>query len=68
MRNSAEFMDEFMRTWQQMKQNQNITLDILVNYDDLERAFREEKKVAVTYAADEILEEDIPNLKLILKK
>ena len=46
MKNSREFMDEFMGTWKNMIKYQNIKINpIEPNYDEIEKAFSEEKKI-----------------------
>lgn len=49
MKNSEEFMNDFMRTWKNMLKYQNVKLNpIQPNYDDFERSFAEEKKIVAT--------------------
>ena len=49
MKNSEEFMNDFMRTWKNMLKYQNVKLNpIQPNYDDFEKAFAEEKKIVAT--------------------
>lgn len=54
MKNSREFMDEFMGTWKNMIKYQNIKINsIEPNYDEIEKAFSEEKKIVYTQECDE---------------
>lgn len=49
MKNSREFMDEFMGTWKNMIKYQNIKINTIEpNYDEIEKAFSEEKKIVYT--------------------
>ena len=49
MKNSEEFMNDFMRTWKNMLKYQDVKLNpIQPNYDDFEKAFEEEKKIVAT--------------------
>lgn len=49
MKDSKEFMDDFMRTWKNMIKYQNVKLNpIEPNYDDIEKAFSEENKIVST--------------------
>lgn len=55
MKNSKEFMDDFMRTWKNMLKYQDIKLNpIQPNYDDFEKGFAEEKKIVATQEYNEI--------------
>ena len=54
MKNSREFMDEFMGTWKNMIKYQNIKINpIESNYDEIEKAFSEEKKIVYTQECNE---------------
>ena len=54
MKNSREYMDEFMGTWKNMIKYQNIKINsIEPNYDEIEKAFSEEKKIVYTQECDE---------------
>ena len=54
MKNSREFMDEFMGTWKNMIKYQNIKINpIEPNYDEIEEAFSEEKKIVYTQECNE---------------
>ena len=54
MKNSREFMDEFMGTWKNMIKYQNIKINsIEPNYDEIEKAFSEEKKIVYTQECNE---------------
>lgn len=54
MKNSREFMDEFMETWKNMIKYQNIKINpIEPNYDEIEEAFSEEKKIVYTQESNE---------------
>ena len=54
MKNSREFMDEFMWTWKNMIKYQNIKINpIEPNYDEIEKAFSEEKKIVYTQECNE---------------
>ena len=54
MKNSEEFMNDFMRTWKNMLKYQDIKLNpIQPNYDEFEKAFREEKNIVYTQECNE---------------
>ena len=54
MKNSREFMDEFMGTWKNMIKYQNIKINpIEPNYDEIEKTFSEEKKIVCTQECNE---------------
>ncbi len=54
MKNSIEFMDEFMGTWKNMIKYQNIKINTIEpNYDEIEKAFSEEKKIVYTQECNE---------------
>jgi hypothetical protein len=54
MKNSREFMDEFMGTWKNMIKYQNIKINTIEpNYDEIEKAFSEEKKIVYTQECNE---------------
>lgn len=54
MKNSREFMDEFMGTWKNMIKYQKIKINpIEPNYDEIEKAFSEEKKIVYTQECNE---------------
>ena len=49
MKNSKDFMDEFMETWKNMIKYQNVKINpVKPNYDEIERAFSIEKKIVNT--------------------
>ncbi len=49
MKNSKDFMDEFMETWKNMIKYQNVKINpVEPNYDEIERAFSIEKKIVNT--------------------
>lgn len=52
MKKAEEYMEEFMRTWKNMIKYQNIDIS-RSNYDDIEKAFREEKNIVATYESNE---------------
>lgn len=55
MKKAKEFMDEFMDTWKNMMKYQDVKLNPTEpNYDDIERAFSEEKKIVATYSVDDV--------------
>ena len=61
MKNSKEFMNDFMRTWKNMLKYQNVKLNpIQPNYDDFEKAFAEEKKIVATQECNEV--QQIPEI------
>ena len=52
-------MQEFMTIWSQIKNYRDMHLGSgNLDYSDYEKAFREEKKIAITYEADEVKEFD----------
>lgn len=64
-------MQEFMAIWSQIKNYRDMHLGSgNLDYSDYEKAFREEKKIAITYEADEVKEFDVeePDYKRIMKK
>lgn len=52
MKNSKEFMDDFMSVWKNMIKYQDIDIEES-NYEEVERAFREEKNIVATYEQSE---------------
>ena len=61
MKNSKEFMDDFMRTWKNTLKYQDVKLNpIQPNYDDFEKAFAEEKKIVATQECN--LTQQIPEI------
>ncbi len=48
MKKAEEVMDEFIRVWRNMIKYQDINIEE-ANYDEVERAFRQEKKIVATY-------------------
>ncbi len=57
MKKAEEVMDEFMRVWKNMMKYQNIKINpVEPNYDEIEKAFSEEKKIVATYEAGEVKE------------
>ena len=49
MKNSKDFIGEFMETWKNMIKYQNVKINpVEPNYDEIERAFSIEKKIVNT--------------------
>ena len=59
MRKAEDVMGDFMRTWNNMVKYQNVHIDpVNPNYDEIEKAFSEEKKIVATYEYNKQIEQD----------
>ena len=58
MRKAEDVMGDFKRTWNNMVKYQDVHIDpVNPNYDEIEKAFSEEKKIAITYEYNKQIEE-----------